>query len=124
MSLSPSGRASKVNRGDVGPPPHIRASPFSAGSRSKYMLGSAGTNFSRKSPEVRWAWQAIPFLALPPVQAAETGVPVHDNSKHRPTSLATRVENRVVKLKETDGGVANALIKADQILGERRRLAT
>lgn len=123
MPLSTSGRASKINRGNVGPPSHIRVSCSPAGSRSKY-VGSIGTNLSRRTPEVRWAWQAIPILALPPVQAAETGVPVHHASKHRPTSLATRVENRVVKLKEANGGVANALHKADQILGERRRLAT
>lgn len=70
----------------------------------------------------RWAWQSTPVLQLPPVQiggvVSLVGSPNEESSK--PRSLVSRVESRVVQVKE-DNGVENALRAAEEILRQRRR---
>lgn len=73
---------------------------------------------------VRWAWQSIPVLQLPPVQAGGVGGSVESTneeaSRPRPRSLAARVESRVIQVKE-DNGVESTLRAAEKILRQRRR---
>lgn len=80
---------------------------------------------STSQSHVRWAWQSIPILQLPPVKAGVVEPPlgkrIEGPSQPPPRgALARRMENRVLQVKQ-DNGVENALRKAEEILGLRHR---
>lgn len=73
---------------------------------------------------IRWAWQNIPVLQLPPVQTSTDDSPpgksIDGTSQPPPRGAVARVESRVLQVKE-DNGVENALRTAEEILRLRHR---
>lgn len=72
-----------------------------------------------KHIHIRWAWQSLPVLQLPPVDSSSN----NSNGellRPRPRSLLARVENRILQVKEGNQ-VESVLKTAEQVLHLRRK---